>query len=84
LIANKLLNNTKMTSTVGSKMNMSKQNPVCPFLKKTCIGCSIYRGRHIGLWSSQTQINTPQTQSEGDCSDWIASLSAFFNKVSDR
>jgi len=63
---------------------MSKQNHVCPFLKKTCIGCSIYRGRHIGLWSSQTQLNTPQAPSEGDGSDWIASLNAFFKKVSDR
>jgi hypothetical protein len=63
---------------------MSEQKHVCPFLKKTCISCSIYRGRHIGLWSNQAQLGTAQASSEGDGSDWIASLNAFFKKVNDR
>jgi hypothetical protein len=63
---------------------MPKQNHVCPFLKTTCIGCSIYRGRHMGHWSGKAQVDTPQDPSEGDGSDWIASLNAFFRNVSDR
>jgi len=54
------------------------------WLKTTCIGCSLYRGRHRGFWLSQAQADTSQASSEGDGSDWIASLNAFFKKVSDR
>lgn len=63
---------------------MSNKKNVCPFLKTTCIGCSLYRGRHIGLWLGQTQVNKSEASSEVDDSDWIASLNSFFENVSDR
>lgn len=63
---------------------MSNKNHVCPFSKTTCIGCSLYRGRHMSIWQSQTRVNKPELLSEGDKSDWIVSLTAFFNTMSDR
>jgi hypothetical protein len=52
---------------------MSKQIHLCPFLKKTCVACSLYRGRHTGLVA-------PGSSSDG--ADWMTALDAFFKDVS--
>ncbi len=38
---------------------MSKTHMMCPFSKKACIECSIFRGRHLNLCSAG--------KSEGSC-----------------
>ena len=64
---------------------MSRQNHLCPIMKKTCIGCSVYRGRHIGLWTNEEAAEGPAravtAPSNGNGSDWVASMDAFFKGV---
>lgn len=57
---------------------MSRENHVCPFMKKTCIGCSIYRGRHSGLWTDESRRPSSAGRSKKNGSDWIDSLNSFF------
>lgn len=60
------------------KSRISRQDHVCPFMKKTCIGCAIYRGRHSGLWAHESHLHRFLGSSEGNRADWIDSLSDFF------
>jgi hypothetical protein len=60
---------------------MSRQDHVCPFMKKTCIGCSVYRGRHSGLWSGEATPHSYRAPGHGNGSDWVASLSAFAKEI---
>jgi hypothetical protein len=61
---------------------MSRQDDhVCPFMKKTCIGCSVYRGRHSGLWSSEATPHSYRAPGYGNGSDWVASLDTFFKEM---
>jgi hypothetical protein len=66
---------------------MSRQKHLCPIMKKTCIGCSVYRGRHSGLWASEEpgegQARAASAPSNGNGSDWVASMSTFFKDVAD-
>ena len=57
---------------------MSRQKLVCPFTKKTCMGCSVYRGRHSGLWAIERPAHASTAPSNGNSSDWVASLDTFF------
>ena len=70
---------------------MARKDYVCPIMKKTCIGCSVYRGRHMGLWteekSGEITAHTSTANSTGkgsgnNGSEWIASFDAFVKKVS--
>jgi hypothetical protein len=54
-------------------MSRSRENHVCPIMKKTCIGCSIYRGRHVGLWTDEKPARAATAPSNGNGSDWVAS-----------
>jgi hypothetical protein len=60
---------------------MSRQDHVCPLMKKTCIGCSVYRGRHIGLWTSERPAHASKAPSNGKGSDWVDSLDAFLKDL---
>jgi hypothetical protein len=66
---------------------VSRQKYVCPITKKTCIGCSVYRGRHNGLWTSEESGEEPAhaatAPSNGNGSDWVASMGTFFKDVGD-
>jgi len=61
---------------------MSRQDHVCPFMKKTCIGCSVYRGRHSGFWADESSSHSLSGSSRKNGSDWIASLNDFFKDIS--
>jgi hypothetical protein len=61
---------------------MSRENHVCPFMKKTCIGCSIYRGRHSGLWTDESPPHSSADPSKKNGSDWIDALNSFFRDAS--
>ncbi len=55
-------------------------------MKKTCIGCSIYRGRHVGLWNDKQKgavrpDNSAAARKAGD-SEWVSSFDAFVQSVS--
>ncbi|OPY74761.1 MAG: hypothetical protein A4E65_03752 [Syntrophorhabdus sp. PtaU1.Bin153] len=63
---------------------MSKQNQVCPFLKTTCKGCSLYRGRHMGLWPSHVANQTPDVPFGGNGPEWVSALNTFFKNMGDR
>jgi hypothetical protein len=64
---------------------MSRQKFECPITKKTCIGCSVYRGRHIGLWageeSGEEASHAVTPPSSGNGSNWVASFDAFVKDV---
>lgn len=64
---------------------MSRQKYVCPITKKTRIGCSVYRGRHIGLWAGEESgeglAHASTAPSNGNGSNWVASIDSFFKDV---
>jgi hypothetical protein len=64
---------------------VSRQKYECPITKKTCIGCSVYRGRHNGLWISEEpgeeRAQAAVPPSNGNDSDWVASFDSFVNDV---
>ncbi|MGD0235106.1 MAG: hypothetical protein ABSC55_11290 [Syntrophorhabdales bacterium] len=66
---------------------MPRQKYVCPIIKKTCIRCSLYRGRHIGLWAGEESGEGPAhaatAPSNGNDSDWVASFDTFVKDVAD-
>jgi hypothetical protein len=70
------------TERQGGKARMSRQNHVCPFMKKTCIGCSVYRGRHSGLWTDGPSLHRSPGSSKENGSDWVTSLNDFFKDAS--
>ncbi len=70
---------------------MARKDHMCPIMKKTCIGCSVYRGRHMGLWtngesasgtSRASGVPSAVNGSGDEGSRWIASFDAFVKKVS--
>jgi len=54
-------------------------------MKKTCIGCSVYRGRHNGLWSGEkpgeARARAATAPSNGNGSGWVASFDTFVKDV---
>jgi len=69
---------------------MARKDHVCPIMKKTCIGCSVYRGRHMGLWNgddkgadairaSRASSGKKGRRSKG--SGWTDSFDAFVKNV---
>ena len=71
---------------------MARKDYVCPIMKKTCIGCSVYRGRHMGLWidekpakqvpqASKKAASTRRKSSSENGSDWVTSFDAFVRSV---
>ena len=69
---------------------MARKDHVCPIMKKTCIGCSVYRGRHMGLWTGEEKsTNTAHVSgassggsgSSSEGSGWINSFDAFVKNV---
>jgi hypothetical protein len=66
---------------------MARKNHLCPIMKKTCVGCSVYRGRHIGLWTNEEPAegtaHAGTVPSNGNSPGWVASLHSFFKDVSD-
>ena len=60
---------------------MLRGDHLCPFMKKTCIGCSVYRGRHSGLWSGEGSDHGSPVPARSGGSGWAASLDSFFKDV---